>query len=100
MVTVTVAGPTAPDGDTAVIDASELTVKLAAAVPPKLTAVAPVKLTPLIVTVVPPALVPAAGVSCCARRLQADGNGVGGLGVAGPAWRLHRHRPRRSRAEW
>ncbi|MEY9227942.1 hypothetical protein ABIF78_000265 [Bradyrhizobium japonicum] len=43
-----------PAGDVAVIWVAELTVKPAAAVPPKVTAVAPVKLVPVMVTVVPP----------------------------------------------
>jgi len=45
----------------AVIIVAELTVKLAAAVPPKLTAVAPVRFVPFIVTTVP--LAPDVGVN-------------------------------------
>src|SRR5262249_33659976 len=43
-----------PAGETAVIEVSEFTVKLAALVEPNLTAVAPVKSLPVIVTDVPP----------------------------------------------
>ena len=50
-----------PGGEVAVIDVAELTVKPAAAVPPKVTAVAPVKLVPVMVTVVPPAIGPTVG---------------------------------------
>lgn len=50
--------PADPAGETAVIELSELTVKLTAAKPPKYTAVAPVKWLPLMVTVVPPAVDP------------------------------------------
>ena len=50
-----------PAGLVAVIWVSETTVNAAAWVPPKFTAVAPVKLAPVIVTCVPPAGVPTAG---------------------------------------
>jgi hypothetical protein len=50
-------------GETAVIDVAELTVKLAAAVPPKLTAVAPVKLVPVTETEVPPPVGPDDGLT-------------------------------------
>ena len=50
-----------PDGLAAVIVLSALTVKLVAGVVPKSTAVAPVKSDPVIVTDVPPASGPAAG---------------------------------------
>ena len=53
-------GAGVPAGDVAVICVSELTVRVAA-VAPKLTAVAPVKLDPLIMTLVPPAAGPLAG---------------------------------------
>ncbi len=46
---------------TAVICVAELTVKLAAAVPPNCTAVAPVKLVPVMTTLVPPAAGPDVG---------------------------------------
>ena len=50
-----------PAGETAVMLVAEFTVKLVAVVLPKLTAVAPVKLVPVIVTEVPPAAGPLAG---------------------------------------
>ena len=50
-----------PAGDVAVIEVAELTVKLAAVVPPNATAVAPVRLVPVIVTTVPPAAGPNVG---------------------------------------
>ena len=40
------------------IDVPELTVKLAAGLPPKVTAVAPLKPAPVMVTLVPPAIGP------------------------------------------
>ena len=49
------------DGLVAVIDVLELTVKLTAATPPKKTPVAPVKPVPMIVTLVPPAVLPVLG---------------------------------------
>ena len=52
---VTVMAPVAPLPTVAVIWVSQLTVKEAAAVPPKVTAVAPVKLVPVMVTAVPAA---------------------------------------------
>ena len=57
--TVTSTAPV-PAGEVAVIDVDDATAKSAAAVP-KCTAVAPVKLLPVIVTAVPPAEVPDAG---------------------------------------
>ena len=51
--------PADPAGVTALIEVSEMTVKLVAAVPPKLTALAPVKLVPVMTNVVPPAVGPA-----------------------------------------
>ena len=45
-------------GEVAVIEVAELTVKLLAATPPKDTPVAPVKLVPVMLTLVPPAVVP------------------------------------------
>ena len=46
LVTVTLTAPIGATGDVAVIDVAELTVKLAATMPPKKTAVAPMKLVP------------------------------------------------------
>ena len=60
MTTVTSTTPV-PAGLVAVICVAELTVKLVAATVPKSTAVAPVKSVPVIVTVVPPAAGPDAG---------------------------------------
>jgi hypothetical protein len=48
-------------GVTAVIEVDETTVKLVAAVPPIVTPVAPVKPVPVMVTDVPPAVVPELG---------------------------------------
>jgi hypothetical protein len=62
VVTVTSTVPV-PAGEVAVIEVSELTVKLAAEATPKRTAVAPVKPVPVMVTVVPPASGPAIGVT-------------------------------------
>jgi hypothetical protein len=59
VVTVTSTVPALAAGDTAVIDVSPFTVKLAASVEPKVTAVAPVNPVPVIVTLVPPAAGPA-----------------------------------------
>ena len=54
--------PAAAAGETAVILVEDTTVKLVAfPAPPKLTFVAPVKPVPLMVTVVPPAVVPEVG---------------------------------------
>ena len=61
MVTVTSTFAADSAGETAVIDVDETTLKLAAAVPPKSTAVAPVNPVPVMVTVVPPAVVPVVG---------------------------------------
>ena len=58
---VTLMVPVLPLPTTAVIIVAELTVKLAAVVPPKLTAVAPVRFVPFIVTTVP--LAPDVGVN-------------------------------------
>ncbi len=60
MVTSTM--PTDPTGEVAVTELDEPTVKAAGAVP-KSTALAPVKPEPVMVTVVPPAGRPAAGLS-------------------------------------
>ena len=61
VVTVISTAPTWPSGEEAVIWVAELTVKLAALVVPNLTPLAPVRLVPVMVTVVPPAIVPLAG---------------------------------------
>jgi hypothetical protein len=53
--------PALPAGETAVMLVAEFTMKLVAGALPKLTAVAPVKLVPVIVTEVPPAAGPLAG---------------------------------------
>jgi hypothetical protein len=47
----------------AVIEVSELTVKLVAEMPPKVTALAPVNAVPVIVTDVPPAVLPLVGLT-------------------------------------
>src|ERR1035437_6824331 len=79
-VTVTSTVPV-PGGETAVIDVSELTVKLAAAPVPKLTAVAPANALPVIITLVPPAVVPLGGL------IAVPTGGAGDRGV-GAAWGL------------
>jgi len=61
VVTVTLTVPALSAGEVAVIDVAELTVKLVAAVLPKSTTVAPVKFVPVIVTLVPPWVVPEVG---------------------------------------
>ena len=63
VVTVTSTVPAASAGETAVIDPSLFTTKLAAAVPPKLTADAAVKPLPPMVTLVPPAVGPDVGLT-------------------------------------
>lgn len=60
--TCTPTGPTPCAGAVAVIWVSLSTVKLVAGVPPRVTAVAPVSAEPWIVTLVPPAVEPVAGV--------------------------------------
>jgi hypothetical protein len=57
VVTVTSTVPV-PAGETAVIEVSEMTLKLVALVEPNLTALAPVTLVPVMVTEVPPAAGP------------------------------------------
>ena len=59
-VTLTSTTPVAPAGDVAVMEVSELTVKVAAALP-KFTAAAPVKLAPVMVTGVAPVVGPPSG---------------------------------------
>ena len=61
VVTRTLTVPAAPAGDVAVIWVALLIVKPVAAVAPNATAVAPVRLVPVIVTDVPPAVVPTVG---------------------------------------
>ena len=63
VVTVTSTAPAVPGGEAAVICVSESTVNDVAAVEPKCTAVAPVNPEPVSVTVVPPAVGPADGVT-------------------------------------
>jgi len=63
VVTVTSIAPTAPAGLVAVMLVALITVTLVAATPPKLTPVAPVKFVPVIVTLVPPAAGPLAGLT-------------------------------------
>jgi hypothetical protein len=63
VVTVTSAAPADRAGELTVIWVAEATVNDVAAVVPKVTAVAPVKLVPVIVTEVPPASGPTAGVT-------------------------------------
>ena len=62
VVTVTSTAPAACAGEVAVIEVALTTEKLAA-VPPNDTAVAPVKLLPVMVTLVPPAVGPAFGLT-------------------------------------
>lgn len=61
VVTATATAPAERAGAVAVIWVELFTVKLEAAVPPNVTAVAPVKSMPVIVTVVPPFVVPLGG---------------------------------------
>jgi hypothetical protein len=61
VVTVTSTAPAVPAGDVAVIEVSLVVAVTVAGVVPKSTAVAPVKPVPLIVTEVPPAVVPLVG---------------------------------------
>ena len=61
VVTVTLTVPE-PEGEVAVIEVAEFTVKLVAGFPePKSTAVAPVRFVPVMVTLVPPVVRPAIG---------------------------------------
>lgn len=62
MVTTTLAAPARPAAVVAVIVVSLTTVKFATATPPKVTPLAPVKSVPVIVTLVPPAVLPLEGV--------------------------------------
>ena len=62
VVTATSTVPAAWAGVIAVMVVALTTVKLVAAVPPNVTAVAPVRLVPVMVTLVPPSVVPLAGV--------------------------------------
>ena len=87
VVTVTSTSPGPPTaGEVAVIEVSELTVKLAAAVEPKATEVAPLNSDPVTVTVVPPLTGPEVGAT---ELIVGTGGGDGGAGrPSGPskAW--------------
>ena len=61
LVTTTLTAPAELAGVVAVREVALTTVKFVAGVPPKVTLVAPVKFVPVIVTVVPPSVVPVAG---------------------------------------
>ena len=61
VVTVTSTAPALPAGEVAVIEVAELTVKLLAATEPNFTDVALVRSVPVIVTKVPPTILPFAG---------------------------------------
>ena len=61
VVTTTLWAPAVPAAVVAVICVALFTVKLVAFTPPKVTAVAPVRLLPVMVTLVPPAVVPLVG---------------------------------------
>jgi hypothetical protein len=61
VVTTTLAVPALPVGVTQVIVVALVTTTLVAAAPPMVTPVAPVKLVPVIVTLVPPAVLPLEG---------------------------------------
>ena len=63
VVTVTSTVPAVPAGLVAVICVAELTVKPVAAAVPNSTAVAPVRFVPVMVTLVPPAVGPAVGLT-------------------------------------
>src|ERR1700744_2733489 len=63
VVTTTSTAPAACAGVVAVMEVALLTVTDVAAVPPNVTAVAPVKFVPVMVTVVPPAIGPLAGLA-------------------------------------
>ena len=62
-VTVTSTAPAADTGETAVIDVAELTVTLVAAMDPNLTVFPAANPVPVIVTEVPPAVVPLVGLT-------------------------------------
>jgi hypothetical protein len=78
VVTVMSTVPGDSAGLTAVIEVSELTVKLAAATVPKFTAVAPVKRLPLTATVVAPLVGPEVGDTPVTTGIV-DGGGGGGV---------------------
>jgi hypothetical protein len=71
VVTVTSTMPTLPAGEVAVICVSELTVKLVALVLPNFTELAPVNAVPVMVTDVPPEVLPEVGFS-----LVMEGGGI------------------------
>ena len=62
-VTVTSTAPAGATGDTAVIEVAEFTVTPVAATPPKLTVLPETNPVPVIVTEVPPAVVPLFGLT-------------------------------------
>ena len=74
MVTTTLTAPAVPAGVVAVIDVALTTVTPVAATLPMVTLVAPVKLVPVIVTAVPPRVVPLGGL--IAVTVGAGGGGV------------------------
>ncbi len=76
VVTDTSTVPAAWAGETAVIWVPLFTVKLVAAPPPKATSVAPFRLVPVMITLLPPAVLPLAGV-----REVTVGAGVGTAAV-------------------
>lgn len=61
VVTVTFTVPGVPEGETAVTEVAEFTVKLVAELVPKWTPVAPHRSVPVMITADPPAVVPVAG---------------------------------------
>ncbi len=76
VVTVTSTVPADSSGLIAVMEVDETTAKLVALVVPKSTVVAPVKPVPVMVTLVPPAVVPEIGLTSVTA-------GVTGVGVTG-----------------
>ena len=72
VVTVMSTTPADSDGETAVIEVAEVTVKLLALTEPNLTAVAAVRLVPVMVTVVPPFTGPLAGDTAVTLGASAD----------------------------
>ena len=74
VVTRTLAVPAVPAGVVAVIDVALTTTRLVTVAPPMVTLVAPVKLVPVIVTAVPPRVVPLGGL--IAVTVGAGGGGV------------------------
>lgn len=122
VVTITLAVPAVPIGVVQVIEVSLTTLTLGAAAPPMVTPVAPVKPVPVIVTLVPPAVLPlvgemlvtvggARGVKGCRQgedeiadllvggrgsRHQGQMNGIDGIpGRQGPRRRVRQKHPLR-----